>query len=181
MLGTTCRPFRRFFLLAAILSTYACGRVEEPPRPRPEGSEIVNGGQVPGGATPTPDTPRPPRRSAWVVFGPDTVVAEVARTQEEMERGLMYRNDLPSGAGMLFVWNREEVRSLWMSNTYVDLDVAFLDTSLRVVDIQQMEAESTNIHTSRAPAMFGLEVPAGWFAEHGIGVGDTADLVLGPL
>ena len=93
----------------------------------------------------------------------------------------MYRSELPNGTGMFFIWNREETRSLWMSNVYVDLDVAFLDASLRVVDIQQMEAESTNIHTSRAPAMFVLEVPAGWFEEHDVAVGDSANLVLGPL
>jgi uncharacterized membrane protein (UPF0127 family) len=116
-----------------------------------------------------------------VIFGADTVVAEVARTREEQERGLMYRAELADDTGMIFLWDGEEVRSLWMSNTYVDLDVAFMDARLRVVDTKQMEAETTEIHSSRAPAMFALEVPGGWLAAHGVRVGDTAELVLGPL
>jgi uncharacterized membrane protein (UPF0127 family) len=68
-----------------------------------------------------------------------------------------------------------------MQNTYVALDVAFLDVNLRVVDIQQMEAETTDIHSSARRAMFALEVPKGWFAAHGVEVGDVAQLVLGPL
>lgn len=80
---------------------------------------------------------------------------------------------------MLFVFADEDVRSLWMSNTYVPLDVAFLDSSLRVVDIQQMEPETTDIHDSRAPAMYALEVPKGWLAAHGVRVGSRARLVVG--
>jgi uncharacterized membrane protein (UPF0127 family) len=68
-----------------------------------------------------------------------------------------------------------------MQNTYVPLDVGFLDANLRVVDIQQMEPETTDIHSSARRAMFALEVPQGWFAAHGVAVGDVAQLVLGPL
>ncbi|MGD2069730.1 MAG: DUF192 domain-containing protein, partial [Gemmatimonadota bacterium] len=109
----------------------------------------------------------------------DTVVAEVARTAEERSRGLMYRDDVPDGTGMLFVFDRPDVQSFWMENTYVPLDIAFMDASFRVVDIQQMEAESTDIHESAAPAMFALEVRLGWLEEQGIEVGDVAEIVFG--
>jgi uncharacterized membrane protein (UPF0127 family) len=123
----------------------------------------------------------PPRRSAWVIFGTDTVVAEVARTTAEKERGLMFRSELPDGTGMLFLFDEEEIQSLWMQNVHFPLDVAFLDASMRVVDIQQMEAETTSIHSSLRQAMFCLEVPKGWLAAHGVAVGDVAQIVLGPL
>lgn len=166
-------------LTAAILA--GCGRVLEPPAQTTEGGQSALAPQVTNGGDSPSQVLRPPRRSAWVILGTDTVVAEVARTQEEKERGLMNRSELPDGTGMLFLWNEEGIRSFWMSNTFFSLDVAFMDANLRIVDIQQMEAESTNIHSSARPAMFALEVPFGWLAQHNVSVGDTAKLVLGPL
>jgi hypothetical protein len=125
-------------------------------------------------------TPRPEPGQAWVIFGADTVRAEVARTPDQREQGLMYRQELPDGTGMLFVFDTEEVRSFWMENTYVPLDIAFLDVALRVVDIQQMAPQTTDPHESAGPAMFALEVAQGWFAAHGVKVGDHATVVLGP-
>ena len=91
----------------------------------------------------------------------------------------MYRQELPDGVGMLFVFETSEVRSFWMQNTYVALDIAFLDASFAVVDIQQMEPLTTDPHESAVPAMFALEVRQGWFAEHGIRAGDRAEVVFG--
>jgi uncharacterized membrane protein (UPF0127 family) len=116
---------------------------------------------------------------ALVIFGRDTVVAEVAQTPEQRERGLMYRQQVPDGTGMLFVFAEEQEITFWMSNTYVSLDVAFMDANLNVVDIQQMEAQTLDYHDSRAPAMYGLEVPKGWLSAHGVRVGDRARLVVG--
>ena len=92
----------------------------------------------------------PPRGSAWVVLGSDTVVAEVARTPEEREQGLMYREDLPDGTGMLFVFERPEMRSFWMQNTYIPLDIAYLDASQVIVDILAMEPLTTDFYQSSA-------------------------------
>ncbi len=118
--------------------------------------------------------------TALVVFGSDTVRAEVANTAETRSRGLMYRDEIPDGTGMLFVFDREAERSFWMQNTYVALDVAFIDANFRIVDIQQMEPESTDIHDGARPAMFALEVRQGWFAERGIAVGDRCEFIFSP-
>ncbi len=115
--------------------------------------------------------------TALVVFGGDTVRAEVANTAALRSQGLMYREVIPDGTGMLFVFEREAVRSFWMQNTYVALDVAFIDADFRIVDIQQMEARSTEVHDGARPAMFALEVRQGWFAEKGIEVGDRCELI----
>ncbi|MDH5758279.1 MAG: DUF192 domain-containing protein [Gemmatimonadota bacterium] len=136
-------------------------------------------------ATPTPATgvsqvaPRPPRGSAWIIFGADTVVAEVARTPDDRQRGLMFREAVPDGTGMLFVFEEVELRSFWMKDTYVALDIAYLDAAFTIVDIQQMEPQTVDPHDSAAPAMFALEVRMGWFAEHGIEVGTTPSVVFG--
>lgn len=122
----------------------------------------------------------PPRGEAWVIFGSDTVRAEVAETEEAREEGLMYRRNVPDGTGMLFVFEDEAVRSFWMRNTYVPLSVAFLDSSMRILNIEQMEPETEEYHDSEGPAMFALEVPRGWFEEHGIAAGEEAEIVFGP-
>ena len=165
------------FLAAALLLPATCRAGEIPPTPQAPGAPTVEDQQT---QQSTARAAGPPLGKAWVVFGTDTVLAEVPTTPEARERGLMYRTELAEGAGMLFLYPEEEIFSFWMSNTYLPLDVAFLDAMLRVVDIQQMEPETTDLHTSAAPAMFGLEVPQGWFAAHGVMVGDRAQLVLGP-
>jgi hypothetical protein len=131
------------------------------------------------GNSPT-GTRMPTAATALVVFGSDTVHAEVANTSETRSQGLMYRDEVPEGTGMLFVFDREAERSFWMQNTFVALDVAFIDRNFRIVDIQQMEPESTEIHDGARPAMFALEVRQGWFAEKGIGVGDRCELIFSP-
>ena len=89
----------------------------------------------------------------------------------------MYRDAVPEGTGMLFVFDREALRSFWMQNTYVALDVAFIDANFTIVDIQQMEPETTDIHVGARPAMFALEVRQGWFAGKGISVGDRCQVI----
>jgi hypothetical protein len=123
---------------------------------------------------------RPARGTAWVIFGADTVVAEVARTEAQREVGLMRRESIPDGTGMLFMWERPEQRSFWMKDTYVALDIGFMDANYRVFDIQQMEAMSLDPHESSGPGLFALEVPGGWFAAHGVVEGDVAEIVFGP-
>ncbi len=136
--------------------------------------------QTPSDRTPTPTAPtRPEPGRAWVIFGADTVAAEVAGTPDQRSEGLMYRQEVPDGTGMLFIFEDNQVRSFWMQNTYVALDIAFLDASFAVVDIQQMEPLTTDPHESAAPAMFALEVRRGWFAERGIAVGARPEVVFG--
>lgn len=122
----------------------------------------------------------PPPGEAWVIFAADTVEVELARTPEEREQGLMYREELPGGRGMLFLFQDAQYRSFWMRNTFIPLDIAYLDENLRIVDIQAMDPETEDGHPSAQPAMFALEVPQGWFSAQGIAVGDQARLVFGP-
>jgi uncharacterized membrane protein (UPF0127 family) len=122
----------------------------------------------------------PPRGRAWVIFGKDTVLAEVAKTAEQREEGLMYRESLEEGRGMLFVFSDSQIRSFWMRNTLIPLDIAYIDENLRIADIHAMEPQTEDPHPSARPAMFALEVPQGWFAQAGIEVGAQARIVFGP-
>ena len=123
---------------------------------------------------------RPGPGQAWVIFGTDTVRAEVASTPEAREMGLMGRLEVPAGTGMLFVFPETELRSFWMKDTFVSLDIAFINESFEVVDIQQMEAEDENLTDAAAPSAFALEVIQGWMADHGVEVGDRVTIVFGP-
>lgn len=152
------------FLLALPLLGCRSNGSEGDAQSGPETSEAV----MPAG---------PGRDLAWVIFGADTVVAEIARTPDQRSQGLKDRDFLAPGAGMIFVFETEEVRSFWMQDTFIPLDIAYLDANARIIDIQQMEPETTRLHTSSGPAMFALEVPQGWFAEMEIAVGARAQIV----
>lgn len=157
----------RFVLLALILSLVAgCGENGNTPAPADAGSEAAT-------------TERPPRGNAWVIFDADTILAEVAATPEARERGLMHRTELPDGRGMLFIFDDQQTLSFWMRNTFIPLDIAYLDRRQVVVDIQQMEPETEELHESARPALFALEVPQGWFEAQGIEVGAQARIVRG--
>jgi uncharacterized protein len=113
---------------------------------------------------------------ARILFGADTILAELAESEAERARGLMGRSELAEGRGLLFVFANSDYRDFWMRNTPIALDIAFLDATLRVVDIQTMEPCSDRIWRSRAPALYALEVRGGWFDDRGIQVGAQASL-----
>jgi len=92
----------------------------------------------------------------------------------------MYREELPEGRGMLFVFQDAQIRSFWMRNTLIPLDIAYIDEMLTIIDIQAMEPDTEDPHPSARPAMFALEVPLGWFAKKGIRPGAQAKVVFGP-
>ncbi len=150
-----------------------------------------NGGGVPagdsggtGGGRPSaagaPVIRLPNSGTAWVIFGTDTVVAEVAGVPEQREKGLMDRDAVPDGTGVLFVFPRSEERSFWMRNTYVPLDIAFFDDDNRIAGIKQMEALDETPTDSDIATKLVLEVRRGWFADNGIEVGTMAEVVFGP-
>lgn len=180
------RPRLATVLVAVMLAgVTACGTGGAEGSPAEEatvsGSERPGGGEagqeVAAGAGAEEQRPMPDR--AWVILGADTVVAEIARTADERAQGLKFRDELPAGTGMLFVFPDQGTRAFWMQDTYIPLDIAYIDASFRIVDIQQMEALSTDTYPSASPFMYALEVPLGWFAEHGVGVGDSIEVVFG--
>jgi uncharacterized protein len=103
------------------------------------------------------------------------ITVELALTPAARAQGLMRRTDLPADHGMLFVYPGEEILSFWMKDTTIPLSIAFMDSTGRIVDIQDMAPLDETSHRSAAPAQFALEMNRGWFAGHGIGVGDCAE------
>jgi uncharacterized membrane protein (UPF0127 family) len=103
------------------------------------------------------------------------IAAEIARTPADRERGLMFRHRLPPDRGMLFIYEQPQVLSMWMRNTYVPLDMVFLDTGGRVVSIAKDTVPlSEVIVSSSGPALAVLELLAGTAERIGLQVGDRA-------
>ena len=117
-----------------------------------------------------------PLPTTHIKVGDRTLTVEVAGNQTARHRGLMERTELPENHGMLFVYPAEAYRSFWMKNTPLALDIAYLDATGRIVDIQTMTPLSTELHRSATPARYALEVPAGWFAAQAVHPGDRIEL-----
>ena len=101
---------------------------------------------------------------------------EVARTEKEKERGLMFREEMGKDEGMLFVYEGEKPLTFWMKNTRLPLSIAFIDKNGKIVDIQDMEPFSLHSHISAYPAKYALEMNQGWFKRNGIHVGDVVKI-----
>ena len=110
------------------------------------------------------------------------VEVEVAATEETRNRGLMFRDQLIEGSGMLFLFSDSAPRSFWMKNTYIPLSIAYLNESGQILNIEDMIPFSMSGVRSRGPAMCALEMNRGWFSQNGIRPGDYVEgLPLGGL
>lgn len=105
--------------------------------------------------------------------GEELVKVEVADTAQERARGLMFRESLPEGAGMLFVFPEETQGSFWMKDTPISLDLIFIRDG-RIIDvIENAVPYSEELLTSESSYTMVLEVPGGYAARHGVKTGDT--------
>jgi len=105
--------------------------------------------------------------------GPHFFSVEVMRTDEQRARGLMNRRFMAQDRGMLFDFKREEPVAMWMKNTYLSLDMVFIDKSGKVVNIaENTEPLSERIIPSAGPVLAVLELNAGTARRIGLKPGD---------
>ncbi len=105
--------------------------------------------------------------------GPRRFAVELAVSPAQQAQGLMFRQFMESDAGMLFVHERERYASMWMKNTYLTLDMLFIDGSGRISHIvERTVPHSMEAIFSRGPVRAVLELNAGTVARLGIRVGD---------
>lgn len=111
-----------------------------------------------------------------------SVRAEAAETDAARQKGLMYRTSLKEHEGMIFYFADSARHSFYMYNTKIPLSVIFLDETLRIVDILDMEpCPSQNplecpIYTPRQPCRYAVEVNQEFVRNHGIRVGDLVQI-----
>jgi uncharacterized membrane protein (UPF0127 family) len=103
---------------------------------------------------------------------PWMVKVEIAADEASRERGLMFRRDLASDHGMLFIFPDTDYRSFWMHNTLIPLDMIFLDETRTVVGVVANAAPQTDTpRTVGKPSRYVVEVAGGEAGAHGIGPG----------
>jgi uncharacterized membrane protein (UPF0127 family) len=191
-------------LLAAAMFV-ACAEGEAtPPQAGTDGTatatttEVAQSSPIPGSASPTPVftpsvTPTPaiagepiastaniPRSSLPVAefLRDGTVIARLpieVPPRTEYSVGLSGRRTLGDERGMLFYYE-DKGGAFWMQNTHYDLAIAFVASDERIVDIQEMQAESTTLVHSRAEYQYAIEAHSGWYLKNGVRIGDRAHL-----
>ncbi|MEZ0391742.1 MAG: DUF192 domain-containing protein [Pseudobdellovibrionaceae bacterium] len=109
-----------------------------------------------------------------IKIGSQSLLVEIADTPEKSARGLMFRQQLAEGTGMLFVFPNEETRSFWMKNTFIPLSIGYFNAKKELIDVQDMAPVTSEMqldlptYVSKGPAKYALEVPKGWFEKHKI-------------
>ena len=122
-------------------------------------------------------------RGPWVELAGQRYAVEVADDDAERARGLMYRDAIDAGNGMLFIHEAEEPQAYWMKNTKIPLDILYFDGSRKLVS-QQRDVPPCSLgdacpsYPSKAPAQYVLELNAGEAAR--LKLQDGAELTFGP-
>jgi uncharacterized membrane protein (UPF0127 family) len=98
----------------------------------------------------------------------ENLCVELAISQREKSKGLMYRKDLSNTDGMLFIWKNEDKRCMWMKNTYIPLDLGFFREDLTLIEVRDLYPRSLESVCSSEPAKYALELSKGWFSSHKI-------------
>ena len=93
------------------------------------------------------------------------IQAELADTPKAREVGLMNRTSMPTNSGMLFVFEQKAGHCFWMNNTKISLSIAFIADDGKIVNIEEMQAETTNNHCPKAAVRYALEMNKQWFSE----------------
>jgi uncharacterized membrane protein (UPF0127 family) len=99
------------------------------------------------------------------------IQAEVASTPQARQVGLMNRTSMPTDSGMLFIFEQKATHCFWMSNTKIPLAIAFIADDGKIVNIEEMQAETLNNHCPKAPVRYALEMNRQWFSQRAIGPG----------
>ena len=94
--------------------------------------------------------------------------AQVAAAPREREIGLMFRKEMPQQEGMLFVFEEPATQCFWMKNTILPLTAAFVADDGRIVNLVDMQPQTTDSHCSQEPVRYVLEMNQGWFSRKNI-------------
>ena len=105
-------------------------------------------------------------------------IIKTAKTPEQHARGLMYvKEKLPVTSGMLFIYPRKTNASFWMKNTYIDLDIVFMDENKKVVGtIENMKAHDLTSRSINKPYNYAIEMNAGSIKILNIKVNDIVNI-----
>ena len=101
---------------------------------------------------------------------------EVAKTPQQLQKGLMFREKLSSNNGMIFSFPKDDVLSFWGMNTFIPLDIAFIDNSNEIDSIQRIKPHDLTSVKSKNKCCHAIEANEGWFDRNGISNGDFVEI-----
>ncbi|PQA81484.1 DUF192 domain-containing protein [Limnohabitans sp. TS-CS-82] len=117
------------------------------------------------------DTPQTTLPRIKLQAGMYQMDVQVAQTPEQRSIGLMFRAEMPTHEGMLFVFEQPSTQCFWMKNTLLPLTAAFVADDGTIVNLADMKPQTTDSHCSTKPVRFVLEMNQGWFAKKGLKAG----------
>ena len=122
--------------------------------------------------------------SAWAQNGPQprlptidltagihVIKTELAIAPEQQATGMMFRREMGTNEGMLFVNDEPVQRCFWMRNTLLPLSIAFIADDGTIVNLADMDPQSERSHCSAKPVRYALEMNRGWFTKRGLKAG----------
>ncbi len=115
--------------------------------------------------------PQPKLPTVPLTAGMHVIQAEVAERPEQQMTGMMFRREMGTNEGMLFVNDEPGVRCFWMRNTLLPLTIAFIADDGTIVNLADMAPRTEDSHCSQRPVRFALEMNQGWFDKRGIKAG----------
>lgn len=172
----------RRWLFISVLAGFILGcdgdKKNEPIAVKPENTPITK-------PAPVPPVPAEKREHPLSSYDKTTISVEghqisayVADEPGKQQEGLMFvsQNELGGNEGMIFVMPSENYLSFWMKDTELPLDIAFLDSNGKILNIMTMKPFDESHYTSEGMAKYAVETHAGWFAGKGIKAGAKFDL-----
>jgi len=122
-------------------------------------------------------------RFATVIFPSGKVFQlEIASTEQEWIKGLMFRKFLARNSGMLFVYPKEDFFAIWMKNCFIPLDILWLDSKGRIIYIIEnappCKEEPCPVYQPIGKARYVIELNAGTVKSLGLKLGDRVDIIL---
>ncbi|MQR01754.1 DUF192 domain-containing protein [Glaciimonas soli] len=101
-------------------------------------------------------------------IGIRVIQAEVAKSDAQREQGLMFRKKMGANEGMVFIFDQPNGYCMWMKNTLIPLSVAFIDANGKILNIEEMKAQTLDSHCAQGAALYALEMNEGWFKKNNV-------------
>ena len=113
----------------------------------------------------------------FLSFEDNDFFAQIAVTPEELGQGLMFRKNLDKNHGMLFAFDYPQKVSFWMKNVPIPLDIGYLDSNGRLIEIHSLYPyDEKPVFSKSQTIKYALEMNQGWYQRNKIKIGDFMDL-----
>ncbi len=122
-------------------------------------------------AAPKPQLDLP---KATLTLGTNSLNAQIAADDASRELGLMSRTNLGNDEAMVFVFPQPRPVTFWMKDTPIPLSIAYVGRSGLIYELHDMKPfDQTPIPSASSAIVYAIEVPQGWFLQHGVLAGSS--------